>query len=166
MNYRVRTLDAKHAVKDFQCSEPVLNEYLQRYAGQDVARGVSRVFVASPTDDLSEVAGFFTLSAASVQSEHLPEAVRKRLPRYPVPVALLGRLAVSKKHSGKGLGSMLLVDACKRVNAASNTLAVAAIVVDAKSQQAASFYRHFGFEEMPGQPHRWFISRRIFTQLG
>ena len=90
--------------------------------------------------------------------------MRKKLPRYPVPAALLGRLAVSEVAQGQGLGSILLVDACKRVAAASQTLAVAAIIVDAKSPAAAAFYKHFGFVELPGQPGRWMLPRSHFVQ--
>ena len=141
-----------------------MDEYLHRYARQDVKRGVARVFVATPGDLASEVAGFYTLSAASVAAEKLPESLRKKLPRYPVPAALLGRLAVSEVAQGQGLGSILLVDACKRVAAASQTLAVAAIIVDAKSPAAATFYKHFGFVELPGQPGRWMLPRSHFVQ--
>ena len=82
-----------------------------------------------------------------------------------MPVALLGRLAVSRQTQGQGLGSILLADACKRVVAASETLAVAAIVIDAKSPQAAAFYQHFGFIELPGQPGRWMLPRSHFVNL-
>lgn len=122
------------------------------------------MFVATPADLVSEVTGFYTLSAASVAAEKLPESLRKKLPRYPVPAALLGRLAVSELAQGQGLGSILLVDACKRVAAASQTLAVAAIIVDAKSPAAAAFYKHFGFVELPGQPGRWMLPRSHFVQ--
>jgi len=89
----------------------------------------------------------------------------QKLPRYPVPVALLGRLAVSRQSQGQGLGSILLVDACKRVAAASETLAMAAIVVDAKSPKAGAFYQHFGFIELPGQRGRWMLPRSHFAGL-
>lgn len=149
----------------FACGEAALDEYLKRYAAQDIKRGVARVFVASPIDALQIVAGFYTLSAASIAAEMLPEQWRKKLPRYPVPVALLGRLAVNLASQGQGLGSILLADACKRVAAASETLAVAAIVVDAKSPKAAAFYKHFGFIELPGQPGRWMLLRSHFAGL-
>lgn len=141
-----------------------LDEYLQRYAKQDIKRGVALVFVATPADQRSVAPGFYTLSAASVAAEQLPEALRKKLPRYPVPAALLGRLAVRETAQGQGLGSILLADACKRVMAASQTLAVAAIVVDAKSPAAAAFYQHFGFIALPGQPGRWLLPRAHFVQ--
>lgn len=165
MTYSIRPLDADAQTAEFECGELALDEYLQRYASQDIKRGVARVFVALPLEQPQVVAGFYTLSAASVAAETLPEKWRKKLPRYPVPVALLGRLAVSQQFHGQGLGSILLVDACKRVAAASETLAVAAIVVDAKSPKAAAFYQHFGFIELPGQPGRWMLPRSHFAGL-
>ena len=165
MTYSIRPLDADARTADFKCGEKALDEYLQRYANQDIKRGVARVFLASPAEQLQTVSGFYTLSAASVAADTLPEKWRKKLPRYPVPVALLGRLAVSQQFHGQGLGSILLVDACKRVAAASETLAVAAIVVDAKSPKAAAFYQHFGFIELPGQPGRWMLPRSHFAGL-
>lgn len=170
MTYSIRPFDPDARTADFKCGELALDEYLQRYATQDIKRGVARVFVASPAQQLQVVSGFYTLSAASVAADSLPESGlpekgRKKLPRYPLPVALLGRLAVGQQYQGQGLGSILLVDACKRVVAASETLAVAAIVVDAKTLKAASFYQHFGFIELPGQPGRWMLSRSNFAGL-
>jgi GNAT superfamily N-acetyltransferase len=163
MAYCIRPLDDDAQMADFECGEEALDEYLQRYATQDIKRGVARVFVASLAEQAQVVAGFYTLSAASIAAESLPEKWRKKLPRYPVPVALLGRLAVSLQCHGQGLGSILLADACQRVVAASQTLAVAAMVVDAKSPQAGAFYQHFGFIELPGQPGRWMLPRSHFA---
>lgn len=165
MTYCIRPWDADPQAAGFACGEKALDEYLQRYASQDIKRGVARVFVASPEDQPQVVAGFYALSAASIAAQTLPEKWRKRLPHYPVPVALLGRLAVSQQCQGQGLGAILLADACKRVVAASETLAVAAMVVDAKSAQAGAFYQHFGFIELPGDPGRWMLPRSHFTGL-
>lgn len=163
MTYCIRPLDSSVETAGFNCGEKSLDEYLQRYATQDIKRGVTRVFVASPVGQAHLVSGFYTLSAASIAAESLPDQWRKRLPRYPVPVALLGRLAVSQSSQGRGLGSILLADACKRVAAASETLAVAALVVDAKSPAAATFYQRFGFIQLPGQPDRWMLPRSHFV---
>ena len=163
MAFAIRPLDDRVQTAGFECGEPALDDYLQCYASQDIKRGVARVFVASRVESPDVVAGFYTLSAASVSAETLPERWRKKLPRYPVPVALLGRLAVRRAFHGQGLGSMLLADACKRVLAASETLAVAAIVVDAMSPKAAAFYRHFGFVELSGQSGRWMLPRSHFA---
>lgn len=162
MDYRISALDSAAQTANFDCGEQALNEYLCRYARQDIKRGVARAFVASPVDQPGVVAGFYTLSASSIAAQTLPENLRKKLPRYPVPVALLGRLAVDHLFHGQGLGAILLADACQRVHAVSETLAVAALVVDAKSPAAASFYQHFGFIELPGQPGRWMLPRADF----
>lgn len=163
MLFSIRPLDGEMQTTGFDCGETALNEYLQRYATQDIKRSVARVFVATPTEQPSIPVGFYTLSAASIAAETLPQKWRKKLPRYPVPVALLGRLAVNQKTQGRGLGSILMADACKRVAAASATLAVVAIVVDAKSSQAAAFYQHLGFIELPGQLGRWMLPRSHFA---
>ena len=100
------------------CGHSALDDYIHRYALQDVRRDLARVFVASPADDLDCLAGFFTLSAGSVKCSNLPEKLSRKLPRYPVPVALIGRLAVDQAFQGKGLGSILLADACQKVRLA------------------------------------------------
>lgn len=115
-------------------------------------------------EDSQRLAGFFTLSAGSVSCLDLPTAQARKLTRYPVPVALLGRLAVDKSLLGKGLGSILLADACQKVVSASAMLAVAGIVVDAKDEQSASFYQHFGFIPFPGQSERLLLPMRAFAR--
>lgn len=99
--------------------------------------------VATPDRDSRRLAGYFTMSAGSAGCADLPESPARRLPRYPVPVALIGRLAVDSEFQRKGLGSILLADACRKVVQASAVLAVAGIVVDAKDESAAVFYTRF-----------------------
>ncbi len=112
------------------------------------------MFIATPDQDSRRLAGFFTLSVVSVGCSDLPESLARRLPRRPVPVALIGRLAVDAEFQWKGLGSILLADACRKVVQASAVLAVVGIVVDAKDESAAAFYAHFGFVPLPGQSNR------------
>jgi ribosomal protein S18 acetylase RimI-like enzyme len=100
------------------------------------------------------IAGYYTLSAASFARQQLPEAVAKRLPHYPVPAAILGRLAVDLRYQGRGLGELMLADAIKRVLRASETLAVHAIVVDAKNDRAKAFYERYGFVAFVDAPDR------------
>jgi GNAT superfamily N-acetyltransferase len=165
MPFNIRSLDGSFNTKSFSCGEPALDAYLQCYAKQDIKRGVARIYIASTIGEPQRVVGFYSLSATSVAADNFPEVMRKKLPRYPIPVALIGRLAVDEQAQGKGLGSILLVDACKRVLAASQILAVAAIVVDAKSPQAAAFYQHFGFIELPGQQGRWMLPYSAFDNF-
>lgn len=152
--FSIRPLDKNVDTAAFDCRPPALNEYIRRYASQDVKRNVSRVFIATPEHDVSRLAGFYTLSAGSVSCSELPASLSKTLPKYPVPVALLGRLAVDVRFQGQGLGSILLADACKKIANASASLAMAGIVVHAKDAAAAGFYRHFGFKPLPGRPDR------------
>jgi len=160
--YRIRSFDKNVDAAAFRCGQPLLDEYIRRYASQDVRRNVARVFMATPERDNRLLAGFYTLSAGSVSCFELPEALAKKLPRYPVPVALIGRLAVDTDFQGKGLGSILLADACQKVTHASATLAVAGIVVNAKDAPAAAFYSHFGFLPLPGQPTRLLLPAEGF----
>ena len=163
---RIGPLDAGLDVAAFRCGQPALDTYIQRYASQDVRRNLARVFTATPLDDPRRLAGYFTLSAGSVRCADLPAVLNRKLPRYPVPVALLGRLGVDSRFQGQGLGSILLADACHKVVAASVALAVAGIVVDAKDESAAAFYRHFGFQELPGHPGRLLLPAASIAVLG
>ena len=108
-------------------------------------RGISRVFVARPPEIKSRILGFYTLSAVSIDLSALPEKVARKLPKHPVPAALIGRLAVDLSAQGMGTGQMLLADSIKRTIAVSDDIAIYAMVVDAINQQAESFYKHYGF---------------------
>lgn len=157
LNLSISPLDRSHDRKSFDCGEPALNEYLHQYAGQDVKRRVNKVFVVSLPETPRQVIGYYGLSAGSLDAKCLPEGQRKRLPRYPVPVVLLGRLAVAISHQGQGLGSILLADALKRIVQASQVMAVYAVVVEALNEQAAGFYQQFGFIPLPSQPLKLFL---------
>jgi ribosomal protein S18 acetylase RimI-like enzyme len=162
IRYRIRGLDSDIDITSFHCGNPPLDEYIRRYASQDLRRNVARVFVATPELEPRRLAGFFTLSAGSVSCAELPESLAKKLPRYPIPVALIGRLAVDSDFQGNGLGSILLADACRKVAQASAALAVAGIVVEAKNDAAATFYRYFGFLNLPGHPARLLLPAKAF----
>jgi ribosomal protein S18 acetylase RimI-like enzyme len=164
MKYLIRPLDADINTADFQCGTEPLNEYIRRYASQDVRKNVSRVFIATPENDSKKLAGFFTLSAGSVGCSSLPTSLARKLPRYPVPVALIGRLAVDNESQGKGLGSILLANACQKVSQASSVLAVVGIIVEAKDDKSISFYKHFGFIPLPGQADRLLLPTSVFQK--
>ncbi len=117
---------------------------------------VARVFVARYEGSM-EVIGYFSLSAASFGKRDLPADLARRLPHYPVPAALLGRLAVDLRRRGRGLGQHLMIDAFWRVLRASEDLALHALVVDAKDDATRAFYRHCGFVEFLETPARLFL---------
>lgn len=165
MELIIAPLGKQHDRRSFDCGEPSLNEYLYRYASQDIRRRVNRVFVASPPDQPRQVIGYYSLSAGSLSAAELPETLERQLPRYPVPVAILGRLAIAESCHGRGLGSILLADALKRITQASQVMAVYAVVVDALHDRAAEFYRQFGFIPLPHQPLKLFLSMKSFPAL-
>ena len=165
LEFVIAPLNKQHDRKSFDCGEPSLNQYLHRYASQDIRRRVNRIFIASRSNESKQVFGYYSLSAGSLATDDLPEIVRRRLPRYPVPIVLLGRLAVAKSHQVKGLGSILLADALQRSVQASQLMAVYAVVVDALNGRAAEFYQQFGFIPLPSQPLTLFLPMESVATL-
>jgi ribosomal protein S18 acetylase RimI-like enzyme len=151
----IAPLAAAHDRQAFSCGADPLDRYLQTQATQDVRRHLANCFVASPV--LSNVvAGYYTLSAASIPMTDLPVEQTRKLPRYPVlPAAPIGRLAVDRRHQGRNLGAALLYDAIARAIRAD--AAVFALIVDAKDDAAARFYRHHGFQAFSGRAARLFL---------
>ena len=160
----VEPLASHHDRASFSCGEPSLDRYLRRQASQDARRRVARVFV-TPGDPPVRIAGYYTLSAASFEKEDLPAEVAKRLPHYPVPAAVVGRLAVDLRSQGRGLGEVLLLDAIRRVVRAGDTIGVYAVVVDALHECASAFYERYGFLPFPSRRLRLHLPLRTFEQL-
>jgi GNAT superfamily N-acetyltransferase len=134
-----------HRVDAFSCGEEILDRWLRAYASQAQRRDAARTFVTTDAD--RNVVGYYTLVAAQVEHEQATAGVRNGLSRhFPIPIALIARLAVARSHQGAGIGRSLLLDALRRIVRASDELAVRAITVDALNDDAASFYRHYGFE--------------------
>lgn len=153
---KIEPLGKHHDRAVFSCGLPELDRYLARQAGQDVRRRIARVFVCT-TRESDTVLGYYTLSALAVDLSALPRELSRKLPRHPVPCALIGRLAVDQSARGQGLGRMLLADAIKRTRSASDIMAIHAIVVDAKNSTAKQFYEGFGFTPMEQYPMRLFL---------
>lgn len=159
--FRVEALGAGHARDGFSCGVMALDHYFAHQASQDVRRRASACYVAVEISS-EKLAGYYTLAAAGVPLTELPEALTKRLPRYPsVPVARIGRLAVGLAFQGHQLGAALLADAT--VRAARSEVAVFALVVDAKDAAAEAFYRHHGFESIAGKARQLIVPLKNFT---
>ena len=161
----IEPLGSHHDRAAFSCGEPALDSYLQRQASQDLRRRVAQIFVALG-DAPGKIAGYYSLSAASFERDELPPVLAKRLPHYPVPAAILGRLAVDRASQGQGLGETLLLDAIRRVVRASVTVAIYAIVVDAKNDRAVAFYERYGFRAFATEQRRVFLPLETFEKLG
>lgn len=151
--FNVAALDLATDRSSFECGVEPLNRYFRAQVSQDIKRRVTACFVATDvaTEAKGQTAGYYTLASASVSLADLPDALAKKLPRYPsVPAVRMGRLAVDQAFKGEGLGSALLADALRR--AATAEIAAYAFVVDAKDEAAARFYVHHGFIALPEQP--------------
>jgi len=134
-----------HDRAGFSCGIFELDDYLHRFAVQHGRKGVSTVHVLVDTEKPSLILGFYTLSAAQVDSAQLSDADRKKLPRYPIPCFRLGRLACRTDQRGRGLGKLLIGCAVERCLQARKLVAAFALIVDAKSAEAKAFYEHYGF---------------------
>jgi len=157
---RIEPLAGHHDRSAFSCGQPELDDWFRRRASQDEKRNVARVFVA--VDDELGVVGFYSLSSYTLALTDLPQEVAKKLPRYgAIPAALIGRLARDVRARGQGVGELLLADAVRRILGAGRSLAVFAIVVDAKDETAADFYRGFGFRPFPSRPLRLFLPTSV-----
>ena len=152
----IEPLGRRHDRTAFSCGLPELDRYLARQAGQDVRRRIARVFVCT-AGETHAVLGFYTLSALSIDLASLPEQRSRKLPRHPLPCALVGRLAVDRSAHGRGLGRMLLADAVRRTVAAGETVAMHALIVDAANDDARRFYEKFGFVPLTDDPMRLFL---------
>lgn len=149
----VSALNSAHDRSHFECGSAALDRYVRELVTQDIRRRVAACFVMLDDD---VVAGYYTLSAASVALADLPPAIARKLPRYPsIPAVRMGRLAVDMKYRGRRLGAALLVNALQR--AAKSEIPAVAMVVDAKDETAAAFYRHFGFMQLADNPLALFL---------
>ena len=147
MSWKCVPLSSAHDRKTFVCGMEELDEYFRNRAGHDQKRGFASVYVAE-SGKKGAVCGYYTLSAAGVLLENLPEALKAKMPRYPsVPAVRLGRLAVSLDCRGRDLGEYLLIDAIRRSLSAS--VGWTLFVVDAKDESTRRFYLHFGFASLP-----------------
>jgi ribosomal protein S18 acetylase RimI-like enzyme len=152
----IEPLGGQHHRTGFSCGQADLDNWFRQRAGQDDRRNVARVFVA--VDDALGVVGFYSLGAFTLGLVELPAEIARKLPRYDaIPAALIGRLARDERTRGRGVGEMLLADAIRRILGAGRSLAVFAVVVDAKDDHAIRFYESFGFRAFPNRPRRLFL---------
>lgn len=153
-----------HHVDTFICGEEALDRWLRSYASQSQRRDAARTFVTANVE--GNVVGYYTLVASQVEHEQATADVRRSLSKhYPVPVALIARLAVATPYQGAGLGRSLLLDALQRVLRASEELAIRAVTVDAMGDNAAAFYRTFGFEPSPLAPETLMLSPQTIKRV-
>jgi GNAT superfamily N-acetyltransferase len=161
----IERLADRHNRSDFDCGKPSLSEWIKRYAGQNETRDVARTYVAVRPND-SRVFGYYCLSTCHINYGVLPKSRAKKLsPRLPVPMALIGKLAVDRGIQGQGLGTVLLLDALVRTLHLADQIGIHAVVVDAIDEQARGFYLKYGFETLLDDPLHLFIAMKVVRQL-
>ncbi len=152
-------------VDGFDCDIAVLNDYLKRYAGQNHRKGFGRTYVLIPSSGPPVAIGYHTLCMAHLEFEYLSPALRRRLPRYPVPAVRLARLAVDRRWQARKLGELLLVDAIRRSVHAAGLVAAKFMVVDAIDAKAAAFYERYGFKPIEGRSRALVASLDSLRQI-
>ena len=137
-----------HQLAAFDSGEPSLDDWLKRRAAKNQASGSSRTDVVCEADT---VIGYYCLAAGAIGHAEAPSTMKRNRPD-PVPVLVLGRLAIHKDHHQKGIGTALLNDAIRRAIQAADIAGVTALLVHAISEQARRFYLSLGFMESPVKP--------------
>ena len=165
-NWTVEPLSAHHDRAAFDCGVRDLNVYLQRFARQNQSTGISQHFVAVQQADSHRILGYYALSAGAVDFQEIPDALKKRLPRYPIPVAHIGRLAVNGDCAGQGLGSWLLIDALARTVRVAEQLGIHAVEVVAIDHEARRYYQRYGFQSLRDDPRHLYLPISVVRKLG
>jgi GNAT superfamily N-acetyltransferase len=161
---RIEPLRPDHDRSDFDCGEESLNRFLREFAGQHARKDMSRTYVAIPAGART-IVGYYCLSSGSISFETLPLDAARRLPRHPIPTAHLGRLAVDRRHQGRGLGERLLVDALQRVLDAADRIGIHAVTVHALNDRARSFYLSYGFIPLADDPGHLFLPMATIREM-
>ena len=156
----IEKLSSHHDRRDFDCGVEELNSYLQRYSGQHERKGMGRTYVATEEND-TRVLGYYTISSSAIAFDVIPE----KLPRHPVPVALVGRLAVDQFARRRRLGETLLIHALRSAQRAAKIVGIYAVGVDAQDESARSFYLKYGFNELTDDRLHLYLPMRAIERL-
>lgn len=150
----VRKLAASDNVDAFDCGQPALNQFLQRFALSNQNANSAQTYVSCKE---GAVVGFYSLAVGSAEPENAAPRVLKGMARHPVPVMILARLAVDLKHQGMGLGRALLRDALLRTAQAADIAGIRALLVHAKDDAARQWYLNWEFEPSETDPFHLFL---------
>lgn len=161
--WRFDKLSRSHDRATFSSDVPPLDNFLKNSARQNADAGVSATIVAVRPGSTA-ISGFFTVRMGEVAFDLLPEQARKKLPRYPVPVVHLARLAVDVRERGKGLGELLLMECFSRALRANAEVSALAIEVSAKDEAAVRFYARYGFTRFLDDHHHMYLSMKAVEE--
>jgi len=156
----IEPLTTRHDRQHFDCGEASLNDFLRRFARQNDDKGLGRTFVAVHPGG-SAIMGYYTLASGAVTFDTVPE----KLPRYPIPVLHIGRLAVDLQTRGQGLGEWLLLDALRRATLIAEHIGIYAVEVRALNDSARAFYEKYGFQSLLDEKLHLYLPMKTIRQL-
>jgi hypothetical protein len=170
---RTVRVQAEDAASGFHCGDAALDEFFARYACSNDERGIGRTYVLKrpleATATLPGVLGYYTLSMTAISAPLVAKTTLEKLPKYPIPAALIGRLGADERTRGTGLrvGETLLFDALARVMAAAENVGCFGVVVDAKHEAAEQFYRKYDFVTVDESrwPRKMFVAMATVRQM-
>ena len=165
MSYVLKSLTDFILPSDFDCGEPQLNHFLLKNALESESRGLSTTHLFCKTVEQTplELVGYFTLTTIPIKFDELNPKLTKRYPNYvkdSLTATLLARLALDKRYQGNKLGGLLLVETLKTVALSWKWVNSIGLLVHAKHDKAASFYRHYGFSNLPEKDLELFLPRK------
>lgn len=162
--WHIEQLRSNHNRAEFSCGHDSLDRFIKNFATQNQKSGINQTFVALKPGDLI-VHGYYSIAAGSVKLDNLTDEQRKGLPKYPIPVALLGRLAVDNRAQKQGLGEHLLLDAMRRIDQTADEIGIHVIEVDAIDDSARRFYLRYGFTELRDNPNHLYLPMKTVRKL-
>ncbi len=163
-DWEIRRFARSYDRTEFDCGQPLLNDWLAKRVSQYEKKDLARTYVAVRVGS-NRVWGYYAISNHRVSYEALPDDQSRGLPRIDVPVVMLGRLAVDLQAQGEGLGELLLIDALRRADHISRYIGVRAVEVEAIDEAARSFYMKYGFVQLRDAPHHLFLPMRVIRKL-
>jgi GNAT superfamily N-acetyltransferase len=155
-------ISEEHGLAHFDCGVTSLNDWLKKRGLENDRSGASRTYILCRG---REVAGYYCLATGAVDRDEAPSALRRNMPD-PVPVVVLGRLAIDLRYQGRGIGRSLLRDAVQRATQVAEIAGAVALIVHALSEDARQFYLSWGFTDWPLQPMTLYLLLRTIEQTG
>lgn len=156
-------ISKKHDRKSFDCGDPSMNDFLQRYARQSHESGAAKTFLAIANADNKAILGFYSLAPGALVYADTPEMVRRGLARHDVPGFRLARIATDLRWQGQGLGGQLLAAAARRCLRASAEVGGVVLIIDAKNGRAARWYAGYGAVPLREKPLTLVMSLAAFA---
>lgn len=163
-DWRDEAIRRDHDRAAFDCGDAALNDFLKKHARQNDERGLSRTFVAVRGES-NKIVGFYSLSPASIEQARVPESARQGMARHDVPGFRLGRIAVDTSVQGQGLGGQLILAAARRCIRAASEVGGRVLVIDAKNEHVANWYKSYGAIALTDTPLTLILPLEMLSAL-